>query len=102
VEFEWTISVFERAKTVHALDCAATVICELLSQILIREIKGSIALLLFQSIFFFMRAMPAIWIQVIIGNEEVCFLQSLQINARIIPQLGHDCFLAHLLQLIIH
>jgi hypothetical protein len=26
VEFEPTIPVFERAKTVHALDCAATVI----------------------------------------------------------------------------
>jgi hypothetical protein len=27
VEFEPTISVFQRAKTVRALDCMATVIC---------------------------------------------------------------------------
>jgi hypothetical protein len=53
VGFEPTIPVLERAKTVRALDRAATVIGELLSQILIREMKWSIALLLFQSIFFF-------------------------------------------------
>jgi hypothetical protein len=111
VGFEPTIPVFERAKTVHALDCAATV-----TGIWTEGLQGKLT--------YSEETYPNVtscttnpaWLDLgkevhgsnlcqtpsILTGIFCCFPQFLQRNAETIPLLGHTCFLPNPFQFTSH